>query len=190
MQIEDLIDRTFSHLRRCGFSIGDRRRPGLSASSIAEALRESGLQAPNDLIDLYKCCDGTSTFEGDVLREIQFFPGYYWMSLNDALDVYRSISESGDWERSWLPIFANGGGDFYAVICDDMSPYFGEVVGFILGEPDQIVEFKSVLCMIETLEHAFAEGVFFILEGQLKADYAKMRSLARRVQPGFLEHVV
>lgn len=185
-----LIDRIFDHLRQCGSAVADRRRAGLSAEYIQAAIQKFGLQVPNDLLGLYTYCDGTSTSEGDVLGDIQFFPGFYWMDLEDALDSYEAVSKSEEWNRAWVPIFANGGGDFYAVVCDDTSPYFGEIVGFVLGEPGQIVEFKNVVSMLRTVDRSFSKGAFFTSEGRLKADYPKMRAIARETQPGFLEHEI
>lgn len=188
--LEALVDRIFGHLGQLGSRIPSRRRAGLSLNDIKKALSDQSLEAPDDLLALYAYCDGTSTREGDILGEIQFFPGFYWMSLDDALEAYRAVSKSGEWGGSWLPIFANGGGDFYAVICDSASPYFGEVVGFVLGEPDQIIEFRDIASLLETVERSFADAAFFASEGHLKADYPRMRAIARQVQPGFTEHEV
>lgn len=188
--IEASIDRIFGHLQQLGSVIPSRRRAGLSPERIRKAMYDQSLEAPDELIALYAYCDGTSTQEGEILGEIQFFPGFYWLSLDDALETYRGVSRSAEWGGSWLPIFANGGGDFYAVVCDSASPYFGEVIGFVLGEPDQIVEFKDVASLLETVERSFADGAFFISEGVLKADYPRMRAIAREVQPGFMEHEV
>jgi hypothetical protein len=188
--IEALVDRIFGHLQQLGSRVPSRRRAGLSPAGIKEAIHDQSLNAPDELIALYACCDGTSTQEGEILGEIQFFPGFYWMNLDDALETYRGVSKSAEWGGSWLPILANGGGDFYAVVCDSASPYFGEVVGFVLGEPDQIVEFKGITSLLETIERSFADGAFFISEGLLKADYPRMRAIAREVQPGFMEHEV
>jgi len=111
------------------------------------------------------------------------------MSFEEILEVYGAISKDKRWDKYWLPIFANGGGDFYAVICDRSSPNFGQIVGFILGEPEQIVEFSSISTMFSTLERAFTDGAFFFADRKLKADYAKMRAIAREIQPGFVEHI-
>jgi cell wall assembly regulator SMI1 len=188
--LEALVDRIFGHLRDRASVTADRRRAGLSPEYVEAAIQDLGLQMPDDLRDLYSYCDGTSTFEGDVLGEIQFFPGFYWMSLEDALISYRAVSKSEGWNRAWLPIFANGGGDFYAVVCENTSPYFGEVVGFVLGEPDQMVEFRTVTSLFETIDRSFSHGAFFVSDGRLKADYSKMRAIARMAQPGFTEHEV
>lgn len=188
MPLEALLDRIFYRLRQLGSVIPGRRRAGLLPDEVQSAIHSLGLDVPDELLNVYTCCDGTSTYEGDDIGKIQFFPGFYWMSLADALQVYHAISKGGDWNRAWLPIFANGGGDFYAVVCDEASPYFGEVVGFVLGEPDQIIEFKNIVSMLETIERAFADGAFFASEGMLKADYPKMRAISRQLQRGFMEH--
>ncbi len=188
MSLEALIDRIFDQLRQLGSTIAGKRRAGLRPEEVHIAFDGLGLEVPDELLNVYCCCDGTSTYEGDVLGEIQFFPGFYWMSLEDSIQVYRSISTGNEWDRAWFPIFANGGGDFYAAVCDKSSLYFGEIVGFVLGEPDQLIEFKNILSMLRTIERSLEGGVFFASEGRLKADYPKMREIARQLQPGFMEH--
>lgn len=190
VQLEALVDRIFDHLREVGSIIPNRRRPGMNPDDIMREMLAEGLDIPEELLNLYAYCDGTSTHEGEIIGSIQFFPGYYWMSLGDALNVYRAVSKSSEWSGSWLPIFASGGGDFYAVVCDSNSPYFGEVVGFVLGESKQIVEFKDISSFFETIQRSFTDGAFFQSEGRLKADYPQMRAIARQVQPGFVEHEV
>jgi hypothetical protein len=84
-----------------------------------------------------------------------------------------------------LPIFANGGGDFYVVICETASPFFGEVLLVMYDETDHIAEFQNVSAMFETIERCFAQKAFFCADGYLEADYAKMRAIAHSVQPDF-----
>jgi hypothetical protein len=110
------------------------------------------------------------------------------LSLEYAIEVYRDISRAPEWDRAWFPIFANGGGDFYAVVCDKSSSCFGEIVGFILGEEVQLFEFKNIASMLKIIERSFADGVFFKSEGRLKADYSKIHAIARQLQPDFVEH--
>ncbi|MBW9336046.1 SMI1/KNR4 family protein [Herbaspirillum sp. RU 5E] len=182
------IDRIFEQLGQIGSTLPCKRRAGLAPVEVQAAFDGLGLDVPDDLLNVYCYCDGTSTYEGDSLSEIQFFPGFYWMSLEDAIDVYRAISRADEWNRAWFPIFANGGGDFYAVVCDKVSPYYGEIVGFILAEEAQLVEFQNIVSMLRTIERSFAGSVFYASEGRLKADYPKMRAIARQLQPDFTEH--
>lgn len=190
VNLEPLIDRIFEQLRQHGSVVADRRRAGLSSERIEAVIRKLGLNVPNGLMELYTACDGTSTSEGETLGAIQIFPGFYWMDLEDAATVYEAVSQSDEWNPAWLPIFANGGGDFYAVICDSNSPYFGEVVGFVLGESEQISEFQNLFSLFETIIRSFENGVFFFSEDRLQADYSAMRAIARQTQPSFVEHDV
>jgi|GEM_PF-1242768 cell wall assembly regulator SMI1 len=188
VSLEPLIDQIFDQLRQHGSTVADRRRAGLAPERIETILTGLGMDAPSGLLELYCACDGTSTYESDTIGEIQFFPGFYWMSLEDAATVYRAVSKSDEWDPSWLPFFANGGGDFYALVCDEKSPYFGEVVGFVIGEVSQIVEFESIFSLFQTIARSFDDGVFTFSEGRLRADYVAMRAIARQTQPEFVEH--
>lgn len=145
-----------------------------------------GLQCPVDFLEAYHWCDGTETAEGDALDEIQFFPGYYWMSLDEALKTYDALVSDERWDASWLPVFANGGGDFYAVICNAQSRDFGGVVGFMLGENDHLIEFKNLAALLRTIEQSFLEDAFYVADGYLEANYSRMRMIARVIQPDFV----
>lgn len=188
MDLEMTVDRTFAHLRELGRSIALKRRPGVEPAMITAKLRSVNLIGPADLVQLYNLCDGTETAEGDILDDIHFFPGYYWLKIEEAFTTYTAIYSDGRWNKSWLPIFANGGGDFYAVICDEKSPDFGGVVGFLVGENDHLVEFKNVTALFRTIEQSFSEKAFFVADGYLEADYPKMRTIASAMQPDFAEH--
>jgi cell wall assembly regulator SMI1 len=93
------------------------------------------------------------------------------MNLDDAITVYRALSPHSLWHRSWLPIFTDSGGDFYVVICETASPFFGEVPLIMCDETDHIAEFQNVSAMFETIERCFAQKVFFYSDGLLKADF-------------------
>ena len=187
--LESNVDRIFDHLRACGSLIADRRRPGLSPAAVEAKIGALGLRPPKDLVQLYAYCDGTTTTAGkDLLGKISFFPGFYWMYLEKAINVYRSVSSHSAWHRSWLPIFGNGGGDFYVVICDPASPFFGEVVLVMVDEIDHIADFKNVSALFETLEGCFAQKAFFIADGYLREDGAKSLAIAYQVQPDFTPH--
>lgn len=188
MSLEQTIRSIFIHLSRLGRPIAARRKSGADERSISEKLSLCGLQSPPDFAEAYRLCDGTETAEGDALDEIQFFPGYYWMSLDEALATYDALTRDGQWNANWLPVFASGGGDFYSVICDPKSRDFGSVVGFILGEDDHMVEFVDITALLKTVERSFSEGAFFVTDGYLEANYSKMRAIARSIQPHFLLH--
>lgn len=188
MNLRLIIDQLFFHLRELQRPIASRRRPGIDKISMRKMLQSIGLSAPPELLELYSECDGTQTVPGEILDDIHFFPGYYWMSSEASLATYHALVQGGGWNPAWFPIFANGGGDFYAVVCDEASPDFGAVVGFLMGVSDVLVEFGNVASMMRTIERSYAEKAFFVVDGYLEANYAEMRSIARKLQPGFAEH--
>lgn len=82
----------------------------------------------------------------------------------------------------WLPLFADGGGDFYFVDlnCRPVSP----VHHFRLEEVDHPVEFESLEKMITTLARAFADGMVFVHpKGYIGMDYERFAGLAAEVNP-------
>lgn len=186
MEIGASLGSILGHLRSMDRIVADCSRPG--TSTVAAKLASLGLACPVDVASLYGLIDGFDTPLNATIGEIALFPGYYMLSIEEAVESYRSIYDSGQWNRRWFPIFASGGGDFYAVICDQSSSDFGAVVGFLSGEPDHIVEFASISAMLETISVAYTEGAFYLAEGNLEADFPKMRRIAQQVQPDFAEH--
>ncbi len=113
-----------------------------------------------------------------------FFPGFIFLALDDAIDTYTSISEDYRWMPDWFPVFGNGGGDFYAVICDPSSKDFGAVVGFIVGETEQPLEFESIYTMLETILDCFSGGVYYVSDqGFLEADDLSAVLIAKKHNP-------
>lgn len=147
-----------------------------------------GLNAPTDLIALYSVSDGTRHAPSATIGEISVMPGYYWLPIMEAVEIYKAINVSDEWKPAWFPVLASGGGDFYAVICDPTSPDDGAVVGFMLGEPDHIVEFESLTALFATVAASYQAGAFLVEDGYLVADFPRMRALARELQPNFREH--
>lgn len=188
MSTEQTINSIFNHLSSLHRSIASRRKSGVDEQVVVEKLSSRGLYCHKDFLEVYRLCNGTSTHKGDVLDQIQFFPGYYWMDFEEALTTYDALASSENWSKAWFPVFASGGGDFYCVICDKDSRDFGAIVGFILGESDHLVEFKSMKTFLETIDRSFLEGAFFAKDGFLEADYSKMRVISRGLQLDFVPH--
>jgi hypothetical protein len=161
------------------------RGSALDPEVVRARLRSEGLDAPEDLIEAYSVADGVKSDAGDVLEDIWVFPGYYWMSLDEAAASHRAFKDDPRWDRSWLPVFASGGGDFYAVSCSGVDR--GGVVGYLLGEEEQFIEFPDLGTMFEVLERSFAEGAFYNGPKGFEADYGAMREVAHRIAPGFSE---
>lgn len=183
--IPSSIDGIFAHLKRLDRPVAARRRPGLPEEEIRSNLDSLGLACPSDLVAAYAACDGIDYRPGDILDDIHFFPGFYWMPLAECIANYKLFKDDVRWNRHWLPLFANGGGDFYAVICDPASPSFGAVVGFMLGEEGHLIEFSSLAVMFEVIERSFETKAFYEQGGYLETNYPEMRDIVRAVDPGF-----
>ncbi len=105
------------------------------------------------------------------------------MSLDDSLTTYRAVAADSRWDPAWLPIFANGGGDFYATRCG-AGDGTGSVVGFLVGQSEHPIEYESLTAMAATILACYEEGVFFLSkEGYLEADDHAHAAIARRLNP-------
>lgn len=95
----------------------ERLRPGIKSDALNGSMEAIGLFAPADLCDLYEWRNGTDT-QGAKLDDIHLWPGFYFLTIKDAIANYGAFVADSRWDRAWIPVFANGGGDFYAVICE------------------------------------------------------------------------
>jgi hypothetical protein len=115
------------------------------------------------LIELYTWRNGTKIPEGTILDDVQLIPGFHFLSLEDGIAGYLAMKDDHRWNKNWFPIFANGGGDFYAI---DLSSSDTEapLIGFILGELDQYIEYQSIAMMLQTFLECCEKGVVFVTE--------------------------
>lgn len=175
----DEIERWLRSLAR--FALLGVLRPGLSRSEIQARLVEACLEGNDELNELYGWRNGTDTV-GAVLDELHLFPGFYLLSLDDAVANYAAFAADSRWDRWWLPVFANGGGDFYVV---DLCPGVGgQVRHYRIDEQEHPMEFSSLSRMIGTLAAAYRRGVFFVdATGYLEMDDASFADLAAELSP-------
>ena len=157
-------------------------RPGLGAPELDRSLRDAGV--PDDALvrSLFRWHDGVDT-DGAVLGDLWLFPGFYPLSLEDALLHAEAFRSHPRWGADSLPVFADGGGDFYVVDLGDGRE--GAVRRFRMDEWDQPVEFANLADMVRTVATAFDDGVYHVEdEGWLEMDDAAFAGLARRLNPG------
>lgn len=182
------LDRIVAHLRRLGRGSPDRLQQGLSQQEIVLWESQLPFALNRELFALYQWRDGTKADEDDLLEDLYFFPGFYFLSMEEAVKIFKDREDSPQWSEGWFPVFADGGGDFYIVPCATKKVDKSEVIGFIHGEPEQIAEYESVSSMIETLEICFTEGAFFIEnDDTMEIDDEKHREIANRINPGISE---
>jgi len=178
------LDRIVGRLTQLRRAVVHKLQPGLSPDELA--VRESTLPftLSRELEALYRWRNGTRVEEGDLLGEAYFFPGFYLLSLDEAVQTYAERRGSRQWKAHWLPVFADGGGDFYVVPCGTKKIDATEVIGFIHGEPEQTVEYESLAAMMQTIDACYAGGAFFLDDDdELEVDDDKQREIAHHHNP-------
>lgn len=156
-------------------------RPGVSVGQTRDLLSSSGLPSSAQVETVYEWRDGTDTSVGS-LDDIHMFPGFYLLSAEDAVANYRAFVADPRWSPGWLPLFANGGGDFYVVDLSGDVP--GSVRHFRIDESEHPLEFESLTAMLSTVAAGFDRSVFFVdSNGYLEMHDLAFASLAAELNP-------
>ena len=180
--ITQLLDEIEKCLQQLHHSCLDHLNPGLSFQKIQELFEEIPLQPTQDLRALYTWRNGSEDSEGITLGELAFFPGFYLMSLEESIQTYLELRETDAWDKFWFPIFASGGGDFYAM---NLAPEGqGQILGFYVFEEEAQVEYRSLESMLATLKVCYEQGIIFRNEqGYLDMDYREHAEIAHDINP-------
>lgn len=150
---------------------------------IESRLAARGLPTAEGLLVLYGWRDGTDATTGLALDDLHVVPGFYLHSLDDALANYDAFSKNPRWNAAWLPVLANGGGDFLA---PDVSRGGGgaPVRHFRIEESEHPIEYRSLADMVATFAAAYERGVFYVdSQGHLEVDDNAYAALAAELNP-------
>lgn len=184
LSIEHALARIEAAFIRLGLPVRDLLRPGVSRGTVEKEFRPFGITPSDELARLWNWHDGTDVV-GRVLDETHFFPGFYLVSHADSIEHHRRFRTDHRWDPSWVPIFANGGGDFYVVSLTASRQPTSEVVGFILGEETHPVEFLSLTVMLEVIAECYEDGAYFLSDdGYLESNDDVEIAIASRLNPG------
>jgi hypothetical protein len=158
-------------------------RPGQSPARVRDLLAHRGMTAVRELEDAFAWHDGID-FPPDVpADDFHVFPGFYMLGLDEAVASYDTYVSDRRWNPGWLPLFANGGGDFYVVDLSEVD--HGSVRHFRIEESEHPVEFATVSAFFATLAEGFKEGIFYVdSAGYLEMDDTTFGELAARLNPG------
>ena len=180
--ITQLLNEIEKCLQQLDHSCVDHLNPGISSQQIQELFEAIPLQPTQDLRALYTWRNGSKDSEGITLGELAFFPGFYLMSLEESIQTYLELRERDAWGKSWFPIFASGGGGFYAM---NLAPEGqGQILGFYVFEEEAQVEYRSLKSMLATLKACYEQGIIFRNEqGYLDMDYRKHAEIAHDINP-------
>jgi cell wall assembly regulator SMI1 len=166
--------------------VGSRLLPGVTASEIAETERALGLRLPTEVVSLWRTCGGTRTTGDAVLDDIHFFPGYYLLSPSDAVSHVAHLRQREDWRQDWIPLFANGGGDFYFAqgASGETEDTAIRLFQAGLGEPE--IGFASLARMLDSFAKSFEVGIFFVdpKGGYLEQDDDRFWRLVDEIRAG------
>ena len=180
--ITQLLNEIEKSLQQLDYPCVDHLNPGLSSQKTQELFEEIPLQPTQDLRALYTWRNGSKDCEGITLGELAFFPGFYLMSLEESIQTYLELRERNGWDKSWFPIFASGGGDFYAM--NLASEAQGQILGFYVFEEEPQVEYWSLKSMLTTFKVCYEQGIIFRNEqGYLDMDYRKHAEIAHEINP-------
>ena len=92
------------------------------------------------------------------------------------------LIERNAWDKFWFPIFANGGGDFYAMNLAIEAQ--GEMIGCYIYEEEPQIEYNSLESMLQTFKECYNQGIIFQNEqGYLDMDYRKHSEIAHEINP-------
>ena len=180
--ITQLLNEIEKCLQKLDHSCVDHLNPGISSQQIQELFEKIPLQPTQDLRALYTWRNGSKDCEGITLGELAFFPGFYLMSLEESIQTYLELRARDAWDKSWFPIFASGGGDFYAM---NLAPEAqGQILGIYVFEEEAEVEYRSLKSMLATLKACYEQGIIFRNEqGYLDMDYRKHAEIAHDINP-------
>ena len=178
--ITQLLNEIEKSLQQLDHPCVDHLNPGISSQQIQELFEEIPLQLTQDLRALYTWRNGSKDCEGITLGELAFFPGFYLMSLEESIQTYMELRARNGWDKSWFPIFASGGGDFYAM--NLASEAQGQILGFYVFEEETQVEYRSLKSMLQTFKVCYKQAIVFRNEqGYLDMDYRKHAEIAHDI---------
>lgn len=177
--LEQALERIFTWHKQRGRKVVDLLQPGLTAQMVTAQKVPFVLNA--DVVLLYTWRNGTRVSQEYILNDHYFTPGYYLMSLDDALDAYNSLIANTDWQKCWFPILTSGGGDYYGV---DHAQQ-GHVIHYIRGYPYHPVKYLSITTMMQTVSQCYECGAYSLDDnGFFKINTDAERKIARRLNPG------
>lgn len=180
-----VFDKILLYLKKHNRPVVKLLQEGLTNNQIEEIISSTNLEFPEDFFELYSSCNGTLVKESDILDDLHFFPGFYFLSLEDAMNDYKILLDSGNWNKNWFPIFANGGGDYFCIDCTKGKEF--PIIGYIIGyHDDDLRDYLNLYAMFETIAECFEKEAYFldIDNDYLEADVDKERIIGRKNNPG------
>ena len=164
-----------------------RLRPGASSESVRATLAHRGMQAPEELVELYSWHDGTETtpeLRGSLLW---FTPPYFFASLATSAQMYDELMAApGRWDASWWPIAFDNAGSYLNAVCFDEPNTVAPVLEYWTETHEEAVIHVSLERWIATLKAGMASGAIHVAaDGGLDVDDAQyLDEIGPALNPG------
>lgn len=156
--------------------------PGVNAELVRNGLASRALPTSAELEALYGWHNGTSAGPGTLLGSMWLLPGFYLLSLEEALSDYDTFKNDARWNPGYFPVFADGGGDFYVMDFDHKTE--PPIRRFYSEWAEQPLEYESLAAMMETVAAAFESKAIYVDEaGYVDVDDEAFAIIAAQMNP-------
>ena len=183
-KVSDVLDDIYCFLQKWKCPVCDFLNSGIREEEVKNKFVTVGLKPTDGLIDLYSWRNGTVVKKGTMLDDVQIIPGFHFLSIEDSIAYYLELKNEATWCSNWFPIFANGGGDFYAVNLDCSISDDSPIICFLLGESDHEIEYENLLSMMLTYRECYNTGIVYLTnEGYIEIDDDKHAAIAQKYNP-------
>jgi hypothetical protein len=158
----------------------DALLPGLPVSKVRLALEDSGFRSSTPLETWFGWHNGTAE---STIGVLQIFPGFYPLSLEEALHTSKTFRGLPGWISTWLPLLGDGGGFFY--VEDQSGPGTSPIRCYRYDQVDHPIEYNSLESMSASIAEGYREGAFFEHPlGYLATKTGIFDAIAARLNPG------
>lgn len=183
---------------------------GLNDDEIARYFHKLPYLMPTEIINFYRYCDAVRS---DIQVNSNLFPGGEILLPEMTIELYnmyveyssaieedlkeqfqKEVELSKDpyfilrttlfWDRSWLPIFSDGSGGEYFVICSDVEQPTSPVYYSFIESGTIYLAFDSLTSLLQTIVDAFDTGAYYLHEsGFIRENRAKLAPIINRHNP-------
>ena len=156
--------------------------PGIDAELVRTELASRALPTSAELEALYEWHNGTNASPETLLGSMWLLPGFYLLSLDESIADYDTFKNDAQWNASYFPVFADGGGDFYVLdFAHETEP---PIRRFYSEWAEQPLEYESLSAMIETAAAAFeAKAIHVNGAGYVDVDDEAFAIIAAQMNP-------
>ena len=177
--LRKIIDAYCLSLEAIGWNLPDL----ISGNDPTTALLKEDLQPIESIVDFFQWQNGVDDKNGQTIDQLYIFPGYYLISLQEAIEIYRSLVDSQYYGIGLFPILASGGGDYYLIDLRPNSDKPGAIYKLLEGYfPAQV--FSNLCNLFITYKKCIAEGIIYIAEKKyLEMDDRQFSRVAAEVNP-------